>query len=187
MTAVAGAIRNDERAIGILVDNYYRFLSFLERRVGSRDVAEDILHDSYLRGLRGASEIRDRESVIAWFYRVLRNAIIDHYRSRGAEQRAHERVLATAETSEDAVDEELLREVCGCVEMLMETIRPAYARVLRRIDQDGLTVRAFAEEEGISPNNASVRLHRAREALRHQVIRTCGTCGVHGCVDCACR
>jgi RNA polymerase sigma-70 factor (ECF subfamily) len=187
MTAATGAIRNDGDAIAILVENYHRFLGFLERRVGSREVAEDILHDSFLRGLRRAETISEVESVIAWFYRVLRNAVIDHHRNRGAQKRAHDRVLATAETAEAPFDDELMREVCGCIESLMDTLKPSYAEVLRRIELDGVTVQTFAREEGITPNNASVRLHRAREALRHQVIRTCGTCGVHGCVDCACR
>jgi RNA polymerase sigma-70 factor (ECF subfamily) len=180
-------LRNDEGTIAILVENYNRFLGFLERRVGSREVAEDILHDSFMRGLDGAAAIRDRESVIAWFYRVLRNAVTDHHRSRGAEKRAHDRVLATAETSEAPFDEELMDQVCGCVGDLIGTLKPSYARALRRIELDGVAVQTFADEAGITPNNASVRLHRARDALRQQVIRTCGTCGVHGCVDCACR
>jgi hypothetical protein len=37
-----------------LVDNHRRFLAFLERRVGSREVAEDILQDAFVRGLAGA-------------------------------------------------------------------------------------------------------------------------------------
>ena len=186
MTAATGAIRNDEGAMAVLVENYNRFLGFLERRVGSREVAEDILHDAYLRGLRRTDTIGDVESVIAWFYRVLRNAVIDHHRSRGAEKRAHERVLALAETSAAPIDEELMQQVCGCVGDLVGTLKPSYAHALRRIELEGVAVQAFADEAGITPNNASVRLHRAREALRHQVIRTCGTCGVHGCVDCAC-
>ena len=187
MTAATGTIRNDETAIAVLVENYHRFLGFLERRVGSREVAEDILHDSFLRGLRRADTIGDVESVIAWFYRVLRNAVIDHHRSRGAEKRAHDRVLATAESAEPPFDEQLMQQVCGCVEDLVGTLKPSYAQALRRIELDGVAVQTFADEAGITPNNASVRLHRAREALRHQVIRTFGTCGVHGCVDCACR
>jgi RNA polymerase sigma-70 factor (ECF subfamily) len=47
-------------------------------------------------------------------------------------------------------------------------------------------VKAFAEAAGITPNNASVRLFRAREALRQQLQRSCGTCAEHGCLDCSC-
>ena len=51
---------------------------------GARDLAEEILQDAFVRGLsRGAgARLRDDESAVAWFYRLLRNA---HRRStRGA-------------------------------------------------------------------------------------------------------
>ena len=68
----------------VLVDNHRRFLSFLERRVGSRDVAEDILQDAFVRGITRAPEMRDSEAITAWFYRVLRNAIVELYLALGA-------------------------------------------------------------------------------------------------------
>ena len=47
-------------------------------------------------------------------------------------------------------------------------------------------VKAFAERHGLTPGNAGVRVFRAREALRKQVVRSCGTCAEHGCLDCTC-
>jgi RNA polymerase sigma-70 factor (ECF subfamily) len=31
-----------------------------------------------------------------------------------------------------------------------------------------------------------VRLHRARQALKRELERSCGTCATHGCLDCTC-
>src|SRR3954449_7410871 len=70
-----------------LVGNHRRFLSFLEKRVESREAAEDILHDAFLRGLDSAS-LGEADNAIAWFYRALHNAVIDHYRRRGSEAKA---------------------------------------------------------------------------------------------------
>ncbi len=39
-------------------------------------------------------------------------------------------------------------------------------QALRRVEVDGLSVQAFASEAGITPNNAGVRLFRARERLK---------------------
>jgi RNA polymerase sigma-70 factor (ECF subfamily) len=77
-------------AVQRLVDSHRQFLSFLEKRVESRAVAEDILQSAFVRGLERGSEVRDEESVVAWFYRVLRNAVIDHYRHRESTERAYE-------------------------------------------------------------------------------------------------
>jgi RNA polymerase sigma-70 factor (ECF subfamily) len=76
--------------------------------------------------------------------------------------------------------------VCACVRTLSETLKPEYAQALQRIDVDGLSVQDYAAELGIQPNNAAVRVHRAREALRKRVIASCGTCAEHGCLDCTC-
>ena len=50
--------------------------------------------------------------------------------------------------------------------------------------EDAETV--WAEDLGITPNNATVRLHRARKALKRELERSCGTCATHGCLDCGC-
>ena len=174
------------QVVQVLVDNHRRFLSFLERRVGSREVAEDILQESFVRGLAGASRLRDEDSVVAWFYRTLRNALTDHWRRRAAEQRATDHAANTGETSAPAADEELLNAVCGCVREMLDTLKPEYAEAIRRVDMEEMSVKAYAEHAGITPSNASVRLFRGREALREQLRRSCGTCATHGCLDCTC-
>jgi|SRR5687767_8806660 len=168
----------------VLLDNHARFLAFLERRVGSREEAEDILQDAFVRSLDHTSSLRRSTSATAWFYRVLRNAITDHYRRRDTQGRALDRLAAEADS--DVSDSELEAVVCGCVLSLVETLKPEYGAAIRRVDLDGLSVRAFAAETGVTAGNAGVRLHRAREALRRQLARSCGTCLEHGCLDCQC-
>jgi RNA polymerase sigma factor (sigma-70 family) len=170
-----------------LVDNHRRFLAFLEKRVGSREEAEDILQDGFARALKRAGEIRHSESAIPWFYRLLRNAVTDHYRRRGAEDRAMELIGSGVATSIEMEDEELRDLVCGCVLGLVETLKPEYAEALREVDLRETSLADYAGKARITPNNAAVRLHRARQALRKQVIRSCGTCTIHGCEECACR
>jgi RNA polymerase sigma-70 factor (ECF subfamily) len=70
---------------------------------------------------------------------------------------------------------------------LVDTLKPEYGAAVRRVDLEGASVRDYAGEVGITPSNAGVRLHRAREALRKQLARTCGTCLKHECLDCTCR
>jgi RNA polymerase sigma-70 factor (ECF subfamily) len=175
-----------EEAVARLAQSHRQFLSFLERRVGSRAAAEDILQEAFVRGLRRADTLRDQESAVAWFYRLLRNAITDHDRRRGAEQRALAR--AATEPAPDRIPEDELTEaVCQCVRSLVDTLKPEYAHALRRLDLEGASAAEFAREAGITANNAHVRAHRARLALRRQVEKSCGTCATHGCFDCQCR
>jgi RNA polymerase sigma-70 factor (ECF subfamily) len=166
-----------------LVDNHARFLAFLQRRVASREEAEDILQSAFVRSLERGATLRSEESATAWFYRLLRNALVDHYRRRDVEKRALAELRTASEPAEDA---DLLRAVCECVASLAETLKPEYALALRRVEVEGASLRVFADEQGITPNNAGVRLHRARLALRRQLVKSCGTCATHGCLDCPC-
>ena len=168
-----------------LVENHRRFLAFLERRVGSREIAEDLLQEAFVRGLARAGQLRDQESAVAWFYRSLRNALNDHWRKTRTERRIFDDSVEHADVERPA-DPELMRTVCECATALLDTLKPDYAEALRRVDLDGVSVKEFAREHDLTPNNASVRLFRAREALRRQVERSCGTCAEHGCLDCSC-
>ncbi|SLM45275.1 ECF family RNA polymerase sigma factor (fragment) [Nitrospira sp. ND1] len=39
----------------------------------------------------------------------------------------------------------------------------------------------------VTPNNLTVRLHRARQALRASLEQTCGLCTRQGCFNCTCE
>jgi RNA polymerase sigma-70 factor, ECF subfamily len=78
-------------------------------------------------------------------------------------------------------------EICACVSRLATTLKPEYAEALQAIEVGGTPVKAFAEQKGLSASNASVRVFRARQALKKRVTESCGTCAEHGCVDCNCK
>lgn len=168
-----------------LVSNHKRFLDFLERRVGSREIAEEILQAAYVKSVERGGELRDEERAVAWFYRLLRNAVIDHYRSAGAQARALDRLEREVANAEPP-DEEMEKTICACMGDLIPTLKPEYATLLKQVELEGKSVKEVAEGEGISANNAAVRLFRARQALKQQLERTCGTCTTHGCLDCSC-
>lgn len=57
-------------AAALLVANHRQFLAFLEKRVGGRAIAEDILQDAFVRGMAKLDGLRNEESAVAWFYRL---------------------------------------------------------------------------------------------------------------------
>lgn len=161
-----------------------QFVRFLIPRMRSREAAEDLVQASLLKILQSEAQPRDSESSVAWFYQLLRNALVDHIRSHHAEVRALERHGGEPEF-EDAP--ELERIACACIQALLPTLKEAEAEVLQAVDLGGETPGAFAARSGITANAMTVRLHRARKALREKVERTCRTCATHGCLDCRCK
>lgn len=170
----------------VLVADHRAFLSFLEKRVESRAAAEDLLQEAFVRAAESGEDERSEERLVRWFYRVLRNAVIDHYWRRGASVRRDEALERELENSAD-LPEAWREEARRCVLTLVEGLNPEYARALRRIEVEGVPIREFAEAEGISLTNASVRVHRARQALKRRVTQSCRTCAEHGCFDCTCE
>lgn len=176
----------DDQVVRTLLAQKGRLLAFLEERVGSRADAEDLLQTAMLRVLTKAHTLRSTDRVIPWFYRMLQNLLVDWHRRRAAAERALKRLDAAAEVTE-AHDESLWRQVCTCVTTILTTLRPAYADILQRAEIDGQPLTGVARSLGISANNASVRLLRARRALLERLRATCGACFEHGCLDCFCR
>ena len=176
----------EDEVVRVLLAQKGRLLAFLEERVGSRADAEDLLQTAMLRVLAKAHTLRSADRVIPWFYRMLQNLLVDWHRRRAAAERALRRLDAAARVAE-AHDEPLWGQVCTCVTAILTTLRPAYVDILRRVEMDEQPLTRVARSLGISANNASVRLLRARRALLDRLRATCGACFEHGCLDCFCR
>jgi RNA polymerase sigma-70 factor (ECF subfamily) len=164
-----------------LLDRQSEFLGFLRARLGTEEAARDALQSAYVKALEKADAIRDRESTVAWFYRLLRNALLDAHRREQVEQRG------LGHQQPEPQDEDLFRAICTCVGGVIDTLKPEYKDLLRRVDLEGASAAEAARATGITANNAGVRLHRARAALRDKLKAVCGACARHGCLDCRCQ
>lgn len=167
-----------------MTSQHERFLRFLSSRVEDTAAAEDMLQAAYLKLLEHGSETRDQESTVAWFYRILRNAVTDHYRRRASRAHAHE--VFAAELPE-SYDPEIEATVCECIGGVIGNLKPEYRSAIEQVDLADIPIEDFAQSEQISPNNASVRLHRARKAVAKHLKTVCGACAEHECLDCTCR
>jgi RNA polymerase sigma factor (sigma-70 family) len=172
------------RVVEALVRSHRRFLDFARRRTASDAQAEEVLQAAFARALAHAGEIADEDRAVAWFYRVLRNALADVGRLDAAERRA-----LAAHAAEQPVLEgsELVETVCACLGDVVPTLAPQYADILAKVDLGSTALPAYADAHGITTGNARVRLHRARQALRKALEGVCRACAEHGCLDCTCR
>ncbi|HEX5474094.1 MAG TPA: sigma-70 family RNA polymerase sigma factor [Vicinamibacterales bacterium] len=175
-----------DAGVDVLLENHRAFLRYLERRVGERALAEDILQDAFVKVIDRRDQVPADEGLVPWFYRTLRNAAIDRFRRRAAAGRAAD-AFARELATHTAPEPELEAEICSCIGRLASTLKTEYAEALHAIDVEGMPVKAFAERHGLSASNAGVRVFRAREALKKRLIESCGTCAEHGCRNCTCQ
>ena len=159
------------------------FRAFLVSRLGSEADADDVLQTGLVKAMHSAAEVRDEQKLTAWFYQVLRNAIVDHMRSRHARELRDDAWALNQATAGDA---EIEKAACRCVETLITELNPREAELVRRIELANEPVADAARVAGISANNASVTLHRARKKLRERLEAFCGECAGGACLDCDC-
>ena len=118
----------------LLAENHRRFLDFLRPRVESAAVAEDILQDAYAKSLSKVDQVRDEESVVAWFYQLLRNAVVDHHRRAGTENEARARLAREADPS---FEPELRQNLCTCMGAVLPDLKPEYADIVKAVEPEG--------------------------------------------------
>jgi len=159
--------------VDLLVRKKAEFLRFLERRLGSRADAEDLLHNALLKVVVHQTPLRDGEKLVPWFYQILRNLLVDHYRHYAAFRRLKDQVAADGVATTE-IDEELFRATYPCVQDVATTLKPEYSELIRRVELAEEPLQEVARDLGITANNASVRLHRARQALREGLAPCAG-------------
>lgn len=151
-------------------ESVYRYVRF---RLPTREVAEDVTSEVFLKALRALGRYDPRRSAPrTWLLRIARNAVTDYLRAlrrRGSLHISLDRVpdLVSQAPSQE---ERLLRE---------EQLRRLFnaAATLRSADQEILSLRygaglgnaEIAETLNITSNAVAVRIHRALGRLRAAV------------------
>ena len=149
------------------------------RKHGGRSIEpEEVLQRAVERALERSSQLRDPARAAAWLTRVARNVLLDELRSHSDVHSCIDEQRLEAAT-QDGIG-------CWCVLAQLHLLKPAHAHVLQRVVLDGVPITQVATELSLTPNNAMVRLHRARAALRQQVRKHCGMTTAVSCADCGC-
>ncbi|MEM7273356.1 MAG: RNA polymerase sigma factor [Actinomycetota bacterium] len=156
------------------------FEAFVRARVQPQDV-DDIVQLAALRAVERADSLDDPDRVVAWLYRIHRNLIVDVHRKRASERR---HIDAGADIPE--LVQTPGEDPCECSVSQARRLRPAYASILSLVDSDGLQLSEAARRLDVSANNAAVRLHRARKALRQAMLEHCGVQDPRECANCRC-
>ena len=174
-------VRSDPTLIHELMANRSEYLAFVRGRVRSGADAEDILQQAFVKATAHAGDVRDPAKLRAWFYQVLRRTLADHHAAWAVREAKLELLAADLE---EATPEEIA--TCACSLGQLEQMRAEYADLLRRVDIDEEPIQEVAESLGITANNATVRLHRARKALRERILELCGANAAVACRSCNC-
>lgn len=142
-------------------DEVFRFVLF---RVSNREVALDLTQESFTKFWQVLIGDKPVENARALIYHIARNKIIDHYRKR-KDYSLDEMIESGFDVVGNVIDHEIIDDVKNLLANT-NTLPDKYKEVLLLHIEAGFNSNEIAEVLGISNNLASVRLHRAKEALR---------------------
>ncbi|MFN0137369.1 MAG: RNA polymerase sigma factor [Phycisphaerae bacterium] len=182
------ARRRDPAALAAIVEAYSRrVFGLLFRLTGSRDTAEDLTQETFLRLVRTIEEYQHDGRFEAWLFRIASNLVRDQARQRkrrgptmaldapdedGESAAANVADAGLNEPAAATVDREDERRLLACIEELPESDREIL--LLRHYSQ--LSFREIAEMLNIPLGTALARAHRAVQKLREGM----GEAGVKG-------
>lgn len=149
-------------------------------RVNDHEVAQDLISETFLAGLKSKDNFKGEASERTWLISILKRKIIDHYRKKNsrkgkAEVRMsykdqdsegdwlEERVKDPFDkTAEDTMqNEELGLAILDCLDKLNEK----QAAIFKMKTIDGFDTEAICNEFKITPSNLWVIIHRARKSM----------------------
>jgi len=144
-------------------EHYVRLLAFTLRRVSRREVAEDVVGDTFAVAWRRRDCIP--EAPLPWLYAIAANVIAEQYRSARRGRDLDLRLLHEAGAGTPGIDpaESLARR--DAFAAAFADLAEGEREVLRLVAWDGLDVSEAARVLGCSAGAFRVRLHRARRKL----------------------
>ncbi len=164
------------------VDTYADYLyNYAVSRVSDKEIAQDLVQETFLAGLRSAKNYKGSASELTWLISILKRKVIDHYRKINSKKgKAEVRMqYASQEDSEGdwleerAADpysvkelgalenEELGQAIQDCIDKL--PVKQSKVFTLKTIQ--GMSTEDICNELGINPSNLWVMIHRARTSL----------------------
>lgn len=153
----------DDAAFVTLFDQLHGPITgYLYRMTGSRETADDLAQETFLRAYQAFGRSDPEGNPRAWVFRIATNLAISHHRRRRLV-----RWLPFGPGAAEPADDSLA-DMVGEREQIAAALRsigPRHAGVLLLRHQLDLPIEEVAESLGVRPNTAKVRLYRARKAF----------------------
>jgi RNA polymerase sigma factor (sigma-70 family) len=171
--------RGDPAAFDAIYDAYRpRIFAFLARMAGRRDVAEDLVQETFLRLAAHARSLAPDTRPGAWLFTVARNLHVSHCRSRALDAERLEWLAGQAPSAAGApassptpFEEAAASELGARLERALAGLAPAQREVMLLIAVDRMEHDEAAAVLDLSREALRQRLSRARAQLAEALTR----------------
>jgi RNA polymerase sigma-70 factor, ECF subfamily len=151
-----------------------RLRAFVARRVPPGIEPDDVVQEVFLRVMRHLPSLREAGRIEAWLFQIARNTLHDAMRAR---QRRDSRNDALEIDVPDETSVEDVRaaeaELAPCLTPMVARLAEPYRSAIQLTTVDGLTQTEAAKRAGVSVSGMKSRVQRARDQLKHMLLRCC--------------
>ena len=147
------------------IDRIYRFV-FL--KVSSKDVAQDLCSDAFLKCWEVYNNGTKIDNIQAFLYRIARNLVIDHYRQKGRMQFVSFESLPIIDPSPGLEEKLAFDSDLELIKAAIPSLKEDYQNVVIWRYLDDLPIPEIARMMDKSEEATRVTLHRALKALKEQ-------------------
>jgi RNA polymerase sigma-70 factor, ECF subfamily len=148
-----------------------RLFNFLARLSRRRDVAEDLLEETWLRVVAHAPRLRDDTRLAPWLFTIARNLYASYCRSRllDYEMTAGLQMWPARPAAPSPFEAAAAGELQQRVEVALATLPGIYREALLLVALEGMTPAEAATVCGVTPETMRQRLSRARALLARRL------------------
>lgn len=152
--------------IKALVDEHQNgLIRYAYRLLRSRELAQDVVQDAFLRYLRKPLDYGEPRQRAAWLYKVTHNLCIDLVKRESRRGEIYNRLELPTVTKLPVV-EIFASERWERLDRLLEGLSDNQRSVVLLFFQEGLSYKEISEVTGLSMSNVGMLLHRALKKLR---------------------
>jgi RNA polymerase sigma-70 factor (ECF subfamily) len=141
-------------------------LRFFRSQAASREQADDLLQETWMRIHRVRHTYRPGEPVLPWIYAIARRVRIDGYR-RTQRITAHEVAMETLPEPPVRVEQ---RDALPCFDTLVAALPDAQREVLTMLKVGGLSLQEVACATSSTVGAVKQKAHRAYDRLRQLLL-----------------
>ena len=158
-----------------------RLFNFLARLSRRRDLAEDLVEETWLRLVSHSARLRADTRLAPWLFTVARNLYVSACRSRLLEQSHATDLIGLwpgGAPAPSPFDEIAANEADRRLESALAALPRPHREVLLLVGVEGLTPAEAAVVCGVSPEALRQRLRRARSGLASRLDATAAAPGI---------
>ncbi len=171
---ISAVLQGNKQAYAELVNRYQNFVfTVCLRYTSSREDAEEIAQDIFVKAYRYLSDFRGDSKFSTWLYTIVNTSCITFLRKKRLQTHSldDEKVFAVADNIDGGMRANQVEQKSriAMVNQAIQLLSPDDAKIITLFYKGEQSLDEIGEILGIDPNTVKVKLHRARVRLKDKM------------------